>query len=43
MDIPLKSIKQFVDDRILVRGLRYFEDGAVLGIDETDTGEYMKL
>lgn len=40
MDIPLKLIKQFVDDRILARGLRYFEDGSVLGIDETDTGVY---
>jgi hypothetical protein len=40
MGYPLDSFEQYIDRTILMRGKSYFESGAVLSMEEIDTGEY---
>lgn len=40
MDIPLDRFEQVIDARILERGLKYFESGAVQEPEELETGLY---
>lgn len=40
MNIPLHEFEQIIDERILKRGLSYFEGGAIADFSEISNGEY---
>lgn len=40
MNIPLHEFEQFIDEKILQRGLSYFKNGAITDCVEVSTGEY---
>ncbi len=40
MKIPLNEFEQFIDEKILKRGLSYYKDGAITDFSEISSGEY---
>jgi uncharacterized Zn finger protein len=40
MRIPIREIEQFIEERILKRGLSYFKSGAISEFSEISAGEY---
>jgi len=40
MKIPLNEFEQFIDEKILKRGLSYFKGGAITDFSEISNGEY---
>ena len=40
MNIPLGDLERIIDKRIVERGMKYYEDGAVDDLEELETGQY---
>ena len=38
--IPISDFEQFVDEKLLARGLSYFENGKVTSFEELSPGEF---